>query len=98
MSDIAIRVEKLSKAYRIGLKQQQHETLLGALTTFVRSPVENYRRVRKLSCFKDAAAGARRHDVFWALKDVSFDVQRGKAVGIIGRNGAGKSTLLKILS
>ncbi len=51
MSDIAIRVENLSKAYRIGLKEQRHETLAGAVASFVRAPWQNYQNLRKLSKF-----------------------------------------------
>ena len=54
MSDIAIRVEGLSKAYRIGLKEQRHETMLAALTSWVKSPLSNFRDLRKLSHFDDA--------------------------------------------
>jgi lipopolysaccharide transport system ATP-binding protein len=85
MSDIAIRVENLAKQYRIGRAQERYDTLRDAIGATLRSR-------------KPRIANTKSDDTIWALKDVSFEVQRGEVLGIIGRNGAGKSTLLKILS
>ena len=114
MADIAIRLEKLSKAYRIGEAERRHETLLGAAMAVVRAPFRNFRRLRGLRHFDELAltggrtARKRAEDrtaggnglssIVWALRDVSLTINAGEVVGVIGRNGAGKSTFLKILS
>jgi lipopolysaccharide transport system ATP-binding protein len=83
MNHIAIRVDNLSKQYRISTAQHRHDTLRDQLAHGLSTLFQHNHRDT---------------ETIWALKDVSFEVEHGTVMSIIGRNGSGKSTLLKILS
>ncbi len=85
MSNYAITVAGIGKQYRIFSEVNKYTTLREKIVEVVRSPIK--------ALFNPTGS-----ETFWALRDISFDVEKGMVLGVIGKNGAGKSTLLKILS
>ena len=83
-----IQVKDIAKKYVIRHENAPYKTFQETIIKAAKAPfnlIKNNGRLPK-------------KEIFWALKDITFDVNRGEVIGIIGRNGAGKTTILKILS
>lgn len=91
----ALKLYGVSKCYRRTVSRDRYPTLRDALADVFTRPFRNFRDIQKLGEYRN---GENSEDLVWALKNVSFDVNFGEAMGVIGSNGSGKSTLLKVLA
>src|SRR5258708_7871924 len=91
MTELAIRVENLGKKYYLG-HMRGTSSLRDAINKAALLPITALRR--RINGIKPTPVD----NAFWALKDLSFSVDEGEVLGIVGKNGSGKSTLLKMLA